>query len=95
MSLDARRIALQGVGYVALALATQGLLPLEQAVLQPRPPLLASGGGPGAQVSLSDWQRRYPVTTPAPAALVAQVDAAALAARRKRRRNHELLLLLG
>lgn len=95
MTINARRIALQGIGYVAIAIASQGFLPLDQ-VVQPQPQVSAGGGG--GQITKSEWLRRLQPEQAQPA-LVASVDPAALAkaardAKRKRRQRAEEELII-
>jgi hypothetical protein len=97
MTLDARRIALQGIGYVAIAIASQGFLPLDQ-VVQPQPVVMSGGGG--GQVSQSEWLRRFkapePQTEPLVVAEAIDLAKAAREAKRKRlRAEEELLFILG
>jgi hypothetical protein len=110
VTLDPRRVALQGIGSTPLAVALQGLVP----VLEPAVPMSpgAVGGGavatPGsATISLSEWlrqiQRRAAKTARATAPDTAAQAAPALdlipaddgrASAARRRRQDEELLLL-
>ena len=107
MTLSARRIALQGVGFAALALAVQGFAPLDQAVqAQALAQALALPGGVGAggQISQSEWLRRPLWIRDRPREGVAQAAVGAVGAdrtavdtqgaRKRRRAEEELLLIL-
>jgi NAD(P)H-dependent FMN reductase len=101
MSLTPRLIAIQGIGFSAIELAVQGLLE-SAAAFQPRP-VIASfvsggrGGGPDANLSLSNYLKKFGLATATPARSVpAQSSAqhAALARKKRHRMEEELLLLV-
>jgi hypothetical protein len=96
MSTNARRIALQGIGFGAVSIASQGFLPLNQ-VAPPSPPPFVGGTG-GGQVSLSEWLRRYGKATPDDHAAIGDpIDQAATerdAMRRRKRRRVQTVLFL-
>lgn len=106
MTLDARKIALQGIGYGPLPVALQGLFD-RVSVAQAEVGGGGNGGGvvSSATLSMSEWLRRIEkqaaeaqtaVAAPVPLAAPIDATAAASAARRRRRRaEEEFLLLMG
>lgn len=58
MTLQARPIAVQGLGAGILALALHGLVPVVQAPAPPLQAAYAGGGGPGAQIGRREFLRR-------------------------------------
>lgn len=106
MSLSPRRIALQGLGAGALALALQGFAPLPVDAVQPPADEAQGFHGGGGQVRMSEWLRRLKERAeadraavsvrPAPAiarAAAAGPQRAATSVAKRRRREEEALLL--
>lgn len=101
MSLTPRLIAIQGIGFSAIELAVQGLLENMDAIA---PPVIAPfvtggggrGGGPDANLSLSDYLRKFGRATALPAiAGPVHTPAQTLAiARKKRQRMEEEIFVL-
>ena len=96
MSLTPRLVAIQGIGFSAIELAVQGLLEILESV---QPPVIVApfvcggggrGGGPDANLSLSDYLKKFGKSSAMPV-MVSEVHtpaplSASVSSRKKRQR---------
>ncbi len=98
MSLTPRLVAIQGIGFTAIAMAVQGLLESIDAIQPPAiiAPFVSGCGGPDANLSLSDYLKKFGKagSLPAIAAPVHTPAQRAAKARKKRQRMEEEIFAL-